>query len=100
MTSHYWEFRKKTVLFLFTFRTESFTTEDEPIPTGSTTLMNAFNTTTNISNTLTTPVEQGSADVGAIIGSVMSVVIVLVIVLAVVFWRRRKRYSRVPRMLN
>ncbi|XP_056015438.1 uncharacterized protein LOC125676813 isoform X2 [Ostrea edulis] len=76
--------------------TESFTTEDEPIPTGSTTLMNAFNTTTNISNTLTTPVEQGSADVGAIIGSVMSVVIVLVIVLAVVFWRRRKRYSRVP----
>ncbi|XP_056017011.1 uncharacterized protein LOC130053657 [Ostrea edulis] len=77
-------------------KTRTFTTEDGTIPT---TLMNVLNTTTNVTNTLTTPVEQGSADVGVIIGSVLAVVFVLCILLAVVVWRWRCRirYQSVSR---
>ncbi|XP_056017014.1 uncharacterized protein LOC130053659 [Ostrea edulis] len=78
--------------------TRTFTTEDGNI--SPTTLINALNTTTNISSTLTTPREQGFVDVGVIIGSVLSVVIVLGILLAVVIWRCRRRiYSSLPAVI-
>ncbi|XP_056015188.1 uncharacterized protein LOC125673670 [Ostrea edulis] len=52
-----------------------------------------FNATTNISSTLSIPVEQGSADTGMVIGIILSVIAIIVVcTLAMVFrkrlWRR------------
>ncbi|XP_056015213.1 uncharacterized protein LOC125673012 [Ostrea edulis] len=69
-------------------QTRTFATKDGIIPT---TLMNVLNTTTNITSTLTPPVEQGSTDVGVIIGSIVAVVFVLCILLALIFLRRRRK---------
>jgi ABC-type phosphate transport system permease subunit len=65
-----------------------------------TTLTNTFKITTNITSTFANPVEQGSVDVGVIIGSVLAVVFVLCIALALVYWNRRREYSKVPGMLS
>ncbi|XP_056017012.1 uncharacterized protein LOC125674562 [Ostrea edulis] len=79
--------------------TRTFTTEDGTIPT--TTLMTVFNTTTNITSTLNTPVEQGTADVVTIIGSVVAVILFVICILSAVKywirWREKKKYSRVFR---